>query len=153
MISAVERTGATHTIVVGYEETPSGRDALREARRLAAPSGARIVAVAVYEGALSVPGGFEDWEPWLRQDAERSVECLEGVVPRVVASHSPAEALLRVIRDERADIAIVGSSAKARRGQVLPGPVGARLLSEAPCAVIVATADSEARSKRRPLAA
>jgi nucleotide-binding universal stress UspA family protein len=153
MISSIEPARAPHTIVLGYEETPAGRDALREARRLARPSAARIIAVAVYEGAMSLPGGFEDWEPWLRQDAERSVEGLKGVEPRVIASHTPAEALLEVIRDESADLVVVGSSHRARKGQVVPGSVGSRLIAEAPCAVIVAPAGNGAHSKSRSLAA
>ena len=112
--------------------------------------------------ALDRPPGevaFFDYEVALRAEGERLAEAArdafaesEPVETVFVRSASPARELISEAADRDAAAIVVGSSHRGRAGRVLPGGVGERLLSGAPCAVLFAPrgfADREDPDLRR----
>jgi nucleotide-binding universal stress UspA family protein len=114
-------------ILVGYDGTAGGRDALALARVLRAPDGT-VIAAAVHPA-----------------DAPAVIELAEGTDQhwlefRAVPGHSPAHGLHVLSEEIEPDLVVVGSSARGLTGQVHAGSTGERLLNGSPCAVAVAPA-------------
>jgi nucleotide-binding universal stress UspA family protein len=134
-------------IVVGYDGSQEGRDALALAGSLASPDRARVVAAAVYPFDPSAPrpdlGG---WGDYLREDAEASVADADlDLLPagtqlerRVVPMASAAHGLHELAEQVEADLLVVGSTKHGTLGRILLGSTGESLLRSAPCAVAVA---------------
>lgn len=129
-------------IVVGFDGSEESQDALRLAETVRAAWQAALVVAVVDEidplldaSALDLPSREAEYsrtfaraaEHLGRDDFER--QTMIGSVPR---------ALDLVATDSDADLLVVGSTHRGKLGRVLPGSVGSRLLSGAPCAVAVA---------------
>jgi len=112
-------------ILVGWDDTAGGRDALALARVLRAPDGA-VIAARVHPAGL-------DAAPDVPEHADE-----EWLEHRVVAGFSPAHGLHVLSEEIEADLVIVGSSTRGRTGQIRAGRTGERLLNGSPCAVAVA---------------
>jgi len=143
-------------IIIGYEPTSQGLDALELGEVLAESLAARPVITT----ALPWPDylmGEKDLERALERETRATFAAardrIEAVDPetRAVASRVPAEALYEVAERESAMLIVVGSTHRGALGRVLPGSVGASLLHGAPCAVAVAPHDYASRSERRLL--
>jgi nucleotide-binding universal stress UspA family protein len=131
------------TIIVGFDGSDGGRDALALGAILRDATGARLLAVSAYEhGSYEAStlaerspsarrrhaeGAAEQARGWL-EDAPRSESC-------VIGAPSPARALHEAATREEADLVVVGSASRGTLGRVLAGSVGERLLHGAPCAV------------------
>lgn len=131
------------TIIVGFDGSNGGRDALALGAVLRDATGARLMAVSAYEHrsfTASAPAerspsavrrraelAAEEARGWL-DDAPRSESCVAG-------APSPARALHEAAMREQADLVLVGSTSRGTLGRVLAGSVGERLLHGAPCAV------------------
>lgn len=118
-----------HTIVIGVDGREGGTDALRLARRLAAP-GARLI-------ATSVALGFDDTPA-----AEQVVKTLTADAPdltgEIFVAKSVADGLHETAGRHGADLIVVGSSRHGTVGRVLLGDDAAHVVRDAPCAVAVA---------------
>lgn len=133
-------------IIVGYEVSDCGRDALVLGRRLAeATSGELVVASAWVHEFYELPPPVEGYSALMRKRAERAAREAERVVGEsgaaafhVIGASSSARALHEFAEREHADLVVVGSTSRGALGRVLPGSVGERLLHGAPCAVAVA---------------
>ena len=131
------------TIIIGFDSSDGGRDALALGAILRDATGGRLLVVSAYEHGsyeASPPTersrsamrrhaevAAEEARGWL-EDAQRSESC-------VVGAPSPARALHEAAMREQADLVIVGSTSRGTLGRVLAGSVGERLLHGAPCAV------------------
>jgi nucleotide-binding universal stress UspA family protein len=126
-------------LVIGYDGTPEGEDALALARLLAPLRGAELVAACVRAVPHPHPRGHE-WRQRLEQEAERTVAGATGddLRRRAVVSSSPARGLFELAEGEAADLLVVGSSHHSGLGAVLAGSVGRALLYGAPCPVALA---------------
>jgi nucleotide-binding universal stress UspA family protein len=133
-------------IIVGFDGSEGGRDALRLGAILAFAEGAELeVAVALSYTPLPIQAIDPDADERalaeqfdeLFADAERQ---LSGVdfVRRELRHPSAAEALHELAEAEDAEVIVVGSTHRGELGRVYPGSVGERLLGGAPCAVAVA---------------
>ncbi len=130
-------------VLVGYDASEGGRDALSLARGLAVIEGAELVlGVALELDPLATPAGAYERAT---DDAERrltaSARELLGETPfrlRIVGGVSAPRALTEFAEDESADVIVLGSTHRHGLGRVLPGSVGERLLHASPCAVMVA---------------
>jgi nucleotide-binding universal stress UspA family protein len=113
------------TLVVGYDGTPEGDDALALARLLAVPLEGELVAACVKREA---------------REAEDALARASGAdLHRAPVEHrSPARGLLQLAEAEGADMLVVGSSHHSGFGAVLAGSVGRALLEGGPCAVALA---------------
>jgi len=130
-------------IVIGYDGTDRGADALALGARLADALDAPIVVAS----AVADPNGLLGVAELERMSEERAGESLrraaETLAPRdvetaIVCGFSAGHALNDFAEDERPAALVIGSSHRGRIGQVLLGSVGESLLSGAPCPVAVA---------------
>jgi nucleotide-binding universal stress UspA family protein len=129
-------------MVVGYEATREGRDAVRLASLLGPVFDARPVVATVLPlprrlipqrrltDALEAP-------PFGLFDLPRS-ELGGQVKDGVIADSSPARGLCRLARSEAAGLIVVGASHRSPLGRALLGSVGESLVREAPVPVAVA---------------
>ena len=135
------------TILVGYDGTEGGRDALALARTLRAADGTVIVA-CVYPGRSRAAD--ERVETLLADAAAQTLAEARAQVHedwlefRTAPGHSPAHGLHLLSEELDVDLVVVGSSNRADRGRVAAGSTGERLLNGSPCPVAVAQAGFEA---------
>lgn len=127
-------------IVIGYNDREEAHDALALGRLLSRATGEGMLLVAAfpYDDLMMAD---ELLSRYLAEDAERLFGELahdDSLDTRAVGDHSPARALHDVAEEVGASIVVVGSSHRGALGRVLPGSVGERLLSVAPCPVAVA---------------
>jgi nucleotide-binding universal stress UspA family protein len=128
------------TILVGYDGSEGGHDALALARTLRAPDGVVIVACVHPTGGRS---GDKRLDSLL---ADAAAQILAGARTQVhedwlefrtTPGHSPAHGLHVLSEEVEADLVVVGSSTRAERGRVRTGSTGERLLNGSPCPVAV----------------
>jgi nucleotide-binding universal stress UspA family protein len=135
------------TIVIDFNDSSRGRDALALARSLGDITGARLVTVTSYErdryGMLPVQG----WhlaipeQTQAASDLGKSLIADEpGAIARVVAATSPARALHETAEHEQADLIVMSSGTRVSDGHVAAGAAVRPALQGAPCAVAVAPA-------------
>jgi nucleotide-binding universal stress UspA family protein len=131
-------------IIVGFDGSEHGCDALALGRALAATLSARLVVVIAYtpEQWLWAPGTAEPMDQHERElivaRAEAAFSGKDRVEFRTAASPSAAGALHAEAERERAQIIVVGSSHRGTMGRMLLGTVTQEVLDAAPCAVAVA---------------
>jgi nucleotide-binding universal stress UspA family protein len=147
----------TGKLVIGYEPTPQGEDALALGALLAEALEARPIVATV----LPLPRNLmssEDLERAIAADTEAMFaivrDRLERLAPktRVIASRAVAEGLHELSEAEGARALVVGSSHGGPIGRLAAGSVGESLLHGAACPVAMAPrgfAEAETRSLSR----
>lgn len=134
-------------IVVGYDASDQGRDALILAELLARTVDAELVAVRV--GTGSSDEERDRAEPEL--DADLATALAGSAVRRRARaiSEGPAAKALRelAVADAAVGLIALGSTHRAGLGRVVPGGVAERLLGGAPCSIAVAPRGFAPRSK------
>jgi nucleotide-binding universal stress UspA family protein len=135
-------------IVIGYDGSDSGDDALALGSILSHATGATPDVVAVYpeENPIGVGRVDAEWVAYMRDqareitDAARRYLDRRGVAAdyRVVGSGSAAHGLDDVAEADGAAMIVVGSSRRGARRRIAPGSTGERLLHGAGCPVAVA---------------
>jgi nucleotide-binding universal stress UspA family protein len=130
-------------IMVGFDGSDGGRDALELARAVATPAEAEVLVVAVIPyGPL--PVNFEALEADAAAEAEplfaEARERLAGleVETRGFGGGSPAGVMTDVAEDEAIDLIVLGSPHRGALGRALIGSVAESILHGAPCAALVA---------------
>jgi len=129
-------------IVVGFDGTEEAYDALNLAERIRVATGRALILTVVDENAppISDAGGY--WEYQQNYFAEMARKAMDYLghrdFSRRTASDSAPAALQQVAETESADLIVLGSTHRGQVGRVLPGSVGERLLSGAPCAIAIA---------------
>jgi nucleotide-binding universal stress UspA family protein len=133
------------TVVVGVDGSPASADAVTLGRRLARALGAGLVLVNAYPyETFDAAHERAEYEAWVRRQAHELLERLRsaaGVVPvrtLAVPTFSPARALFEAAGSEAAEAIVIGATHRAVHGHVAVGSVAERLLSGAPCPVVVA---------------
>jgi len=130
-------------LLVGYDGSEGGRDALELARVLGSveESSALIVAVMPY---TPLPIGFTELERDAAEQAEpllgEARERLDGlaVETRAFGGGSPAGVITGVAEADGADAIVLGSPHRGAVGRALLGSVAEGVLHGAPCAAVVA---------------
>lgn len=130
-------------VLVGFDGRPGSRDALAFAEALCEATDAELAVASVrpYWPGLLGPDGYarairED-EHWIRREAGDALGGLTFSV-RVLPGGHESGGLKELAAAENVDLIVVGSSHRGPVGRLLPGSVGERVLSDAPCAVAVA---------------
>jgi len=143
-------------LIIGYQATDEGRDALELGGVLAETMAATPLVATVMP-----------WPEYLMgpKDLERALEVdtaeifasardrLAHLDPETiaVANHSPAEALYKLAEDEQASLVVIGSTHRGMLGRVLLGSMGVSLLHGAPCGIAVAPRGYAERNQRNLL--
>ena len=130
--------------IVGVDGSEASVEALRQAQRLAAPLGAKVLATAywddpqVYAGyvAMGIDRFEERVELIIKEAMEKAFgpEIPPNVIPRVVRGH-PRDSLIDASR--HADMVIVGRRGHGGFGGLLLGSVSAACVAHAHCPVLV----------------
>jgi nucleotide-binding universal stress UspA family protein len=130
-------------IMVGFDGSDGGRDALQLTREIAAPLEAEVLVLTVVPyGPL--PIGFEALEAGAAVEAEplfdEARERLVGldVKARGFGGGSPAGVMTEIAEREEIDLIVVGSPHRGAIGRALIGSVAESVLHGAPCAALVA---------------
>lgn len=141
------------TILIGYDGSERGDDALALGRALAgaAPDGQQggspLVVATVYPPPPSIgrTGARRDLAEALREEADEQLVRAREAAPelpgeafRTVAATSAGRGLHALAEELDADVIVVGASHHAALGRVFPGSVTEQVLPGAPCAVAVA---------------
>jgi nucleotide-binding universal stress UspA family protein len=133
-----------HSILIGVDESERSEDAIAFGRRLAGISSAPIGVVCAFPyNAYPARAGNAVYRDYLRDDAAKTANRMreslgiENAFVRLIAEPSAARALDRAAERDQAAMIVVGSTHTSRRGRVLPGATGERLLHGSPCAVAV----------------
>lgn len=130
-------------LLVGYDGSDGGRDALELTRVLAEAGGALVLVVTVLPyGPLPIP-----YEILEEEEAERAEPLFEEakkllgdveVETRAFGGGSAAGVINDLAEREKADTIVVGSPHRGSVGRTLIGSVADGLLHGAPCEVVVA---------------
>lgn len=145
----------TRTIVVGYDGTDHGDDALALGRLLARLAGAELVVACAYPddplgesaAALEVAQGLRDdaertlarARAWMEAAAAEAGGALDGGVSlRAVAGATPSHVLHDLAEQVHAAAIVVGASHHGRALRLLTGSTPEAVLDHAPCPVAVA---------------
>jgi nucleotide-binding universal stress UspA family protein len=135
------------TIVIGFDGTDSGEDALALGLLLASATGAVPLVVVVHAQEYPIGVGRVDaeWVAYLHEQAEatlgrarRLVGGDAGAEFREVAAPSESHGLHELAEEEQAELVVVGSSHRGPLGRTYPGSTGDRLLQGSSCPVAVA---------------
>ena len=136
------------TLLIGFDDTPPGLDALALGLQLAGETGDSVTVATAYpddEHGLMVAMNDRHWLNEVRQAAERKLDRAREVVgdrPSVrfqaVGPASASRALHELAESTDPHAIVVGSSEHAGLGRVSPGSTVERLLHGAPCPVAVA---------------
>jgi nucleotide-binding universal stress UspA family protein len=132
-------------VVIGFDGSDSGEDAVALGTRLARAIGAQPLIAAVYEDEAPISPARVDAE-WVAAGREYANEVLDGARKlagdgagyRAVGSSSPAHGLHDLADSEGASLIVVGSARHGPRRRMLPGSTGERLLHGAAHPVAVA---------------
>jgi nucleotide-binding universal stress UspA family protein len=140
------------SIVVGTDGSETAREAVRQATELANSVGGSIDLVSAYEPVSSsrlreerrdVPEDLEwminpreDVEATLKEAAEQIKE--SGVQVETYAREGdPADAILDVAEEEKADLIVVGNKGMTGAKRFLLGSVPNKVSHHAPCSVMI----------------
>ena len=134
-------------IVAGFDNSPSGYDAVALGRTLAAATGSRLIVVNAYPlGATELafePQVGENLREGALRTARRAHIVLEGFddwEPDACAAAPAARGLHEVAEREQAEMIVVGSTHRHGLGRVMPGATAEKLLRGAGVPVVVAPA-------------
>jgi nucleotide-binding universal stress UspA family protein len=134
-------------IVIGFDGTDSGEDALALGMVLARATGAVPLVTVVHPQEYPIGVGRVDAE-WVAYLHERATEVLgrarrlvggnAGAEFREAAAPSESRGLHDLAEQEQAELVVVGSSHRGPLGRTYPGSTGERLLQGSACPVAVA---------------
>ncbi len=137
----------TRTIVVGYDGTDHGDDALALGRMLAGIADAELVVACAYpDDPLGESAAALEVAQGMRGDAERKLERARGWLAgagadaslRAVAGASPSHVLHDLAEESGAAVIVVGATHHGKALRLLTGSTPDAVLNQAPCAVAVA---------------
>ena len=135
-------------LLIGFDDTPHGQDALALGLQIAARDGEPVTVTTVYpddERGLLVAVQDSAWVAQVRGVAERKLEAArslvgdrEGVDFRTSGPSSASRGLHELAEETHPRLLVVGSSEHAAIGRIAPGSTVENLLHGAPCPVAVA---------------
>jgi nucleotide-binding universal stress UspA family protein len=139
-------------ILLAYDGSPDGREALAQVRSLARMSGAAVRLLAIIdpcENMLAIEG--MSFVPNLRFVVQsvldagvRRLQSVGCAATNDVRYGNPAEQIVLSAREMSADLIVVGHRDQGALARWLNGSVGASILHHVPCSVLVAVKSEHA---------
>jgi nucleotide-binding universal stress UspA family protein len=127
-------------ILVGYDDSDQGRDAVALGKQLAGDTGAELVVAGVFQFDPvwgDADARFRDADSDFESAVEAAAQSAGGRAATVPSS-SPAHGLHELAEEIGADLIVVGSARHGKLGQIFAGSTGLALLHGAPCPVAIA---------------
>lgn len=132
-------------ILVAMDDSGFARAALEQALKMAAPVKAEVVALSVVPHPGLVEGMQDSMIVRLEREAASLVDEAETagskqgvkVKTRVESGISPANTIIDVAKEIKADLIVVGHRGKSNLEKFLIGSVTNALVTYAPCSVLV----------------
>ena len=139
-VSVVDRT-AIRRVAAAVDPHPEGRDAVALGTALATAAGAEMVLLAIDPDLLLVVPGVDS--RGMRRETEGLLgQTRDALAPgartKVAADFSVSRGLKRLVKRERCDLLVVGSSRHAPDGEVRIGHVTRQLFDQLACPVVIA---------------
>lgn len=134
-------------VIIGFDGSPAGYDALVLGRQLARSASASTTVVYVHPYQALATNVLADaavelsWRKGAEtvlDEARRALEGVPDVSFRAKPETSPAPALHEMAREAAAAVIVVGATHRKALGRVVPGTTADRILHGAPCAIAVA---------------
>ena len=139
-------------ILVAVDESAHSERAVKFVARMRWPAGSRVIVATVLAPVLTPPAtGAEGGVPLLIEVTEQQRQQAQALLARAeatlresgVAAESrtetgdPRDALLRLVKQDRADLLVVGSHGRTGFAKLLLGSVSSHAVTHAHCSVLV----------------
>lgn len=133
------------TIVLGYVDTPAGRAALRHGIEEAKLRGTRLVVINSSHGREYLDEATLSAEDHALDGvrAQLADSGVEHEVRRLVRGREPADELIDVAEEMKADLIVIGLRRRSYVGKLILGSNAERILHDAPCPVLAVKASGE----------
>jgi nucleotide-binding universal stress UspA family protein len=131
------RAPAARTVVVGYDGSDASRRALRRAAELAGAGGHVAVVTATHQPTPLEADAPLDEALHLLAESATYLDREDVRVSTRIDEREPVEALVEVARRLEADVIVVGARGDDYISRALRGSVGQRLVTRAPCDLLV----------------
>ena len=130
-------------IVVGYVATKEGRAALKRAAEECVLRGTKLVVINSHRGGKDFDANeASQFETELaRIQALLEEKGLEHEVRQLVRGNDPAEDLISVAEEEKADFIVIGLRRRSPVGKLILGSYAQRILLDASCPVLAVKGD------------
>lgn len=130
------------TIVVGYVPKPEGKAALRRAAEEAKLRGSRLVVVNSHRGGREFDRDDAIESEAQLQEVKSELEShgVEHDLRQLVRGMDPAEDLVNVAEEVKADLIVIGLRRRSPVGKLILGSNAQRVLLDAPCPVLAVKA-------------
>lgn len=147
-------------ILLAYDGSPDGREALAQAKSLASASGATVHLLAIVdssenmvlvEGAAIVPDNREFVMQSVLDTGMKRLQSVGCTATNDVRYGSPAEQIALAAREMNADLIVVGHRDQGTLARWLNGSVGESILHHPPCSVLVAVKSERMKNNVTPI--
>jgi nucleotide-binding universal stress UspA family protein len=126
-------------VVTGFIRSAEGREALKRGIEEVRQRGGRLIVVHSSEGGASESAVdvLADNEELGRIDAELSAEGIDHEVKEFARGSTPAEDVVSVANESKADLIVIGLRRRSLVGKLLLGSNAQDILMQADCPVLV----------------
>jgi nucleotide-binding universal stress UspA family protein len=126
-------------VVTGFIRSAEGREALQRGIEEVRQRGGRLIVVHSSEGGASESAVdvLTDNEELERIDAELSAEGIDHEVKEFARGSTPAEDVVSVANESKADLIVIGLRRRSLVGKLLLGSNAQDILMQADCPVLV----------------
>jgi nucleotide-binding universal stress UspA family protein len=147
-------------ILLAYDGSPDGREALAQVKNIASMSGATVRLLAIIdpsENMLVVEGMsfVPDNQRFVTQSVlDAGVKRLQGAgcaATKDLKYGNPAEQIVLSAREMEADLIVIGHRDQGSLARWLNGSVGASILRHPPCSVLVAVKSEQEKNNVTPI--
>lgn len=147
-------------ILLAYDGSPDGREALAQAENLASMSGAtvRLLAIIdhsqnalVFEGMSFIPDNQRFVTQSVLDAGVRRLQRAGCTARNDVRYGNSAEQIVLYAREMEADLIVVGHRDQGSLARWLNGSVGASILHHPPCSVLVAVKAEQEKDNVTPI--
>jgi nucleotide-binding universal stress UspA family protein len=145
-------------ILLAYDGSPDGREALAQVKSLASMSGSTVRLLAIIDPAENMAivegmSGVLDHQHRERTIAHSALDAavrrLQGVgctVSKEIKYGNPAQEIVLYAKEMNADLIVVGHRDQGMLARWLSGSVGESILHHPPCSVLVAVKSEKANN-------